>query len=80
MVKNLTVIGCYIGGYLKSHPQVVRGSLETLLEWFVEGRLKPHISHTLPLARVAEGMALLRDRKSTGKVVITMPSTQENTV
>jgi NADPH2:quinone reductase len=80
LVKNLTVIGFYIGGFLKSHPEVVRGSLITLLDWFVDGRLKPHISHTLPLARVAEGMALLRDRKSTGKVVITMPSTQENTV
>ena len=75
LVKNLTVIGFYIGGYLKSHPDVVRGSMKTLLEWFVDGRLQPHISHCLPLERVAEGMDLLRNRKSTGKVVITMPET-----
>ncbi|NRB17331.1 MAG: NADPH:quinone oxidoreductase family protein [Rhodobacteraceae bacterium] len=73
LVKNLTVIGFYIGGYLKSHPEVVRGSLDRLLGWFVEGRLTPHISHCLPLEQVAEGLALLRHRKSTGKVVITMP-------
>lgn len=72
LVKNLTVIGCYIGGYMTSHPQIVRNSLETLLDWYVQGRLQPHISHTLPLDRVAEGMELLRSRKSTGKVVITM--------
>ena len=73
LVKNLTVIGFYIGGYLKSHPEVVRGSLDTLLEWFVQGKIRPHISHTLPLHKVADGMELLRNRTSTGKVVITMP-------
>lgn len=74
LVKNLTVIGFYFGGYLKSHPKVVNGSMQTLLQWFVDGRLTPHISHCLPLERVAEGMELLRRRKSTGKVVITMPA------
>ena len=40
------------------------------MRWFDEGRLRPHISNILPLDRVEEGMALLRERKSTGKVVI----------
>lgn len=71
LVKNLTVIGFYIGGYMKSHPQVIRGSLQTLIEWHGAGRIHPHISHVLPLERVAEGLDLLRKRASTGKVVIT---------
>ncbi|MEP2715469.1 NADPH:quinone oxidoreductase family protein [Pseudophaeobacter sp.] len=71
LVKNLTVIGFYIGGYLKSHPQVTRRSFETLIDWHSAGRITPHISHVLPLSRVAEGMELLRSRASTGKVVIT---------
>ncbi|TLP57610.1 NADPH:quinone oxidoreductase family protein [Parasedimentitalea maritima] len=73
LVKNLTVIGVYIGGYLKSHPEIIHASMSSLLEWYVQGRLTPHISHILPLEQVAEGMELLRSRKSTGKVVITMP-------
>jgi NADPH2:quinone reductase len=72
LVKNLSVIGFYIGGYMKFRPEVIADSLKTLIGWYQEGRLHPHISHTLPLARVAEGMDLLRNRKSTGKVVITM--------
>ena len=71
LVKNLDVIGFYIGGYLKFRPEVVRNSFETLFRWHSEGRIKPHISHTLPLTDVAEGMRLLKERKSTGKVVIT---------
>ncbi|WP_164658053.1 NADPH:quinone oxidoreductase family protein [Tropicibacter sp. Alg240-R139] len=71
LVKNLTVIGFYIGGYLKFRPQVVHDSFATLFDWHTQGRIKPHVSHVLPLDRVAEGMTLLKERKSTGKVVIT---------
>lgn len=70
LVKNLDVIGFYIGGYLRFRPEVVAGSLRTLFGWYAEGRLRPHVSHVLPLERAAEGMELLRGRKSTGKVVI----------
>ncbi|WP_171239658.1 NADPH:quinone oxidoreductase family protein [Ruegeria sp. HKCCA5491] len=71
LVKNLTVIGFYIGGYLKFRPQIVQNSFDTLFRWHTEGRIKPHISHTLPLAEVEKGLQLLRDRTATGKVVIT---------
>ncbi|MEX0286104.1 MAG: NADPH:quinone oxidoreductase family protein [Paracoccaceae bacterium] len=71
LVKNLTVIGFYIGGYLNFRADVVRDSFATLTRWFEEGRLTPHIGHVLPLERVSDGMDLLRDRKAVGKVVIT---------
>ncbi len=70
LVKNITVIGYYWGGYLKFAPHIIRQSLETLFEWHASGRIAPHISHKLPLERAAEGLELLRSRKSTGKVVI----------
>lgn len=71
LVKNLDVIGFYIGGYLKFRPEVLRNSFETLISWYLDGRLKPHVSHVLPLSEAAQGLELLRSRKSTGKVVIT---------
>ncbi|CUH64125.1 Quinone oxidoreductase 1 [Thalassovita gelatinovora] len=71
LVKNLTVLGLYWGGYLKFRPDVLTDSMKTLLGWYDQGRLKPHVSHVLPLERAAEGLELLRSRASTGKVVIT---------
>jgi len=71
LVKNISVLGLYWGGYLRFRPQVISDSLATLFGWYAEGRLKPHVSHTLPLDQVEEGLELLRTRKSTGKVVIT---------
>ncbi|MDE3081591.1 MAG: NADPH:quinone oxidoreductase family protein [Paracoccaceae bacterium] len=73
LVKNLTVIGLYWGGYLKFRPEVLTGSLATLFGWYADGRLKPHVSHVLPLDRADEALELLRSRTATGKVVVTMP-------
>lgn len=72
LVKNIDVLGFYWGGYLKFRPHVITDSLATLLDWYVLGRIKPHVSHVLPLERVDEGLDLLRHRKSTGKIVITL--------
>ena len=70
LVKNLSMIGFYWGGYLKFRPEVLTASLKTLIDWYTQGALHPHISHRLPLARAAEGLELLRTRQATGKVVI----------
>ncbi|WP_299850186.1 NADPH:quinone oxidoreductase family protein [uncultured Roseovarius sp.] len=72
LVKNISVMGLYWGAYLKFRPQVVTESLKTLLEWYEAGRLKPHVSHALPLEKAADALELLRSRKSTGKVVVTI--------
>ena len=72
LVKNLTVMGLYWGGYMAFKPNVITDSLATLFSWHAQGRIKPHISHALPLEQTADAMELLRSRKSTGKVVVTM--------
>ena len=70
LVKNLTVLGFYWGGYMRVNPRVLTDSFETLFGWYADGRLKPHVSHVLPLAEANDGLALLRTRQATGKVVI----------
>ena len=72
LVKNLSVLGVYWGGYMTFNPRAVTDSLAVLMEWYAQGRLKPHVSHILPLDRVEDGLELLRSRASTGKVVITI--------
>lgn len=70
LVKNLSVMGLYWGGYLTFAPQVLTGSLATLMGWYAQGGLRPHISHRLPFDQFPQALELLRDRKSTGKVVV----------
>jgi len=71
MVKNISVIGFYWGGYMKFAPDALLNSLSELMEWYAKGRLHPHISHVLPLKQASKALALLADRKATGKVVVT---------
>ena len=70
LVKNITVIGFYWGGYGGFAPGVLSASLSELLGWYADGRLHPHVSHVLPLAQAPEALTLLRDRRATGKVVV----------
>lgn len=71
LVKNLSVLGVYWGGYMKFRPQVITDSLRTLIGWYEQGKLKPHVSNVVTLDNAAEGLELLKTRKSTGKVVVT---------
>jgi len=70
LVKNLTVLGFYWGGYAKIKPSVLTDSFAELIKWYVAGKLKPHVSNVMPLEQANEALALLRDRKATGKVVV----------
>ena len=72
LVKNITLIGFYWGGYLAFNSVPLTESLGELMAWHAEGRISPHISHALPLEQANEAMELMRTRKSTGKVVVTM--------
>lgn len=72
LVKNVDVLGFYWGGYLKFNPAALGDSLAELMDWYDRGWITPHISHTVPLAEADQALQLLADRKSTGKVVVTM--------
>lgn len=70
LVKNMSVLGLYIGGYAKLNPKALTDSFATLIGWYEAGRIKPHVSHVLPLEEANDGLELLRTRQATGKVVI----------
>ena len=72
LVKNLTVIGYWWGGYAKTNSKILNSSLATLLEWYEEGKIKPHVSNVISLEDTQAGLELLRKRKATGKVVVTL--------
>ncbi|NIZ10470.1 NADPH:quinone oxidoreductase family protein [Pseudooceanicola sp. HF7] len=72
LVKNIDLLGFYWAPYFRIRPELARDSLATLMHWYQEGRIRPHISHRFPLDRVEEGFEVLRRREAAGKVVITM--------
>ena len=71
LVKNIAVMGVYWGSYRKHAPERLAEEFRELFYWVESGLLKPHVSHKLDLHQAAEAMALLLQRRSTGKVVLT---------
>lgn len=70
LVKNLTAIGLYWGIYFRHRPEVLGESVERILDWYQSNRIRPHIGRSLPLSRAEEALEALRNRESTGKIVL----------
>ena len=72
LVKNVDVIGLNWPAYAELNPQVMTESFQTLIHWYLDGAIKPHVSATYPLEQAVEALNQVVNRKSTGKVVITV--------
>ena len=70
LVKNLTAIGLYWGAYFRHAPDIIGKSVQQILDWYNEGRIRPHVGDVLPLDRAEEALEALRRRRSTGKLVL----------
>jgi NADPH2:quinone reductase len=72
MLKNCSVIGVNWPGHAAHDIAAYRRGFETMLQWVDDGRLRPHVSMTFPLADGAAALRTLLDRKQTGKIVLTI--------
>jgi NADPH2:quinone reductase len=70
LVKHRAALGSSLRYFRWHAPDKLRRSVEELLRWYGEGKLRPCVSHRLPLARTVEAIRLLTDRKAHGKVVV----------
>ncbi len=71
LVKNISVIGLQFSDYRDREPEKCLAARKQLFDLYNAGRLKPHVMATYPLERYSEALALVRDRKVIGKVVLT---------
>ena len=72
LVKHRSALGSSLRYFRWHAPEKLRRSVEALLAWYAEGKLKPCISHRLPLEKSIDAIRLLTDRKAYGEVVVTM--------
>ena len=70
MVKNITIIGFYIGTYRTLKPKVLRDCFQRLLEMWSQNFIDPHISNVFSLEEANSALDVIEKRKSTGKVIV----------
>ena len=72
LVKHRSALGSSLRYFRWHAPEKLRTSVDALLRWYAEGKLRPCISHRLPLEKSVDAIRLLTDRQAYGKVVVTM--------
>ena len=72
MIKGASVLGVRAGEAVRKNPALGEVRIKALLEWAEGGKIRPNVSHRLPLEDYARAMRLLIDRKAIGRVALTM--------
>jgi NADPH2:quinone reductase len=70
LLKSCDIIGVFWGGAFMREPDLKARITQRLLELYQAGKIKPLVSARFPLARGAEAIALLAERRAIGKIVV----------
>jgi NADPH:quinone reductase len=70
LVKHRAVLGCSLRYFRFHEPSALRETMARLFTWYAQGRVAPRITGRLPLARTADGLRALAERRASGKLVV----------
>src|SRR4051794_15848850 len=70
LIKGASVIGVRAGEAVRRDPALGETRISALLEWAEAGKVRPNVSHRLPLQDYARAMRLLIERKAIGRVAL----------
>jgi len=72
LLKGASLVGVFWGDFARRQPKEFAQSIRQLGQWYAEGKLKPHVSQTLPLEKAVEALKLMAARQVKGKLVLTV--------
>lgn len=70
LLKGAAVIGVFWGSFAQRQLQENMHNFQQLFAWYAEGKLKPLVSQTFPLADTAQAIKTLAARKAVGNLVV----------
>jgi NADPH2:quinone reductase len=70
LLKGCQIVGVFWGAFTAREPARNKANLMELTKWVLEGKMKPLVSKTYPLARAADALNDMAARKVQGKVVL----------
>ena len=70
LLKSATAVGVFWGAVAGREPKLAQQVFSDLFNLLQEGKIKPIVNHTYPLAEAPQAMLDLAARKTTGKVVL----------
>jgi NADPH2:quinone reductase len=71
LLKEGEAIGVFWGSWTQRDPAGHAANVALLMQWFSEGRIKPHIGGAFPLSQAKDAIDAVMSRRAHGKIVIT---------
>ena len=72
LVKHRSAMGSSLRYFRERRPDQLRASVEELIAWWQQGKLKPLVSQRFALEEVPAAMMELLERRAVGRIVITV--------
>jgi len=70
LLKGASVVGVFWGDFARREPQANAAAMAELLQWYAQGKIKPVIDRTMPMAELPGAYARLQSREVMGKLVL----------
>ena len=70
LLKGASVVGVFWGGFAKNEPKANAAMMMELANWYAQGKIKPVIDSTMPMADLKAAYAHMGSRSVKGKLVM----------
>ena len=70
LLKGASIVGVFWGGFAKNEPKANASAMAELAQWYAQGKIKPVIDSTLPMAELKAAYARMGSRSVMGKLVM----------
>ncbi|WP_411031612.1 NADPH:quinone oxidoreductase family protein [Spongiimicrobium sp. 3-5] len=70
LLKGCAIVGVFWGNFAMKMPKENMQNTKELMQWYAEGKLKPHIYGVYPLKEAPRALEEMMQRKVMGKVII----------
>ena len=70
LLKGASIVGVFWGGFAKNEPKANAAAMAELAQWYAQGKIKPVIDRTLPMAELKAAYARMGSRGVMGKLVM----------
>jgi NADPH2:quinone reductase len=71
LLREGEAIGVFWGSFTQREPARQAENAARLMQWFEDGKLRPHIGGAYPLTQVRDALADVMERRAHGKIVLT---------
>ena len=70
LLKGASIVGVFWGGFAKAEPKANAAMMTELAAWYAQGKIKPVIDSTMPMAELKAAYAHMGSRGVKGKLVM----------